>query len=141
MSRYALHVTHTLIDFNTHCIMHFLVFFSKITKSYWFFSYISHYYSNFFKAISFWGYLKVFLDVFYIQYANIEATLPSWRTKMLLKTVVFWDLAPHQMFRFYHEFGITDTTTWSDHDFLVELNQEQIIKDIKVRIVINIKFR
>ena len=32
----------------------------------------------------------------------------------MLKSVVSGDLAPHQMFRFYHKFGITDTTSWSD---------------------------
>jgi hypothetical protein len=56
------------------------------------------------------GYLKVFLDVFQVQYETIEATLPTWRAKRLLKIVVSGDLAPHQMFRFYNEFGITDTT-------------------------------
>ena len=60
------------------------------------------------------GYLKVFLDVFQVQYRTIEATLSAWRAKRLLNTIVFGDLAPHQMFRFYNEFGITTTTTWSD---------------------------
>ena len=60
------------------------------------------------------GYLKVFLDAFHVQYANIKATLPAWRAKILFKIVVSGDLAPHQMFRFYYEFGITNTTTWSD---------------------------
>ena len=32
----------------------------------------------------------------------------------MLKNIVSDDLAPHQMFMFYHEFGITDTTSWSD---------------------------
>ena len=32
----------------------------------------------------------------------------------MLKSTVSGDLAPHQMFRFYYEFGITDTTSWSD---------------------------
>jgi hypothetical protein len=58
--------------------------------------------------------LKVLLDVFYIEYTNIEATLPTWRAKTLLKAVVLGDLVLHQMFRFYHKFGITDTATWSD---------------------------
>jgi hypothetical protein len=56
----------------------------------------------------------VLLNVFHIEYANIETTLPTWRAKTLLKVVVPIELAPHQMFRFYHEFGITDTATWSD---------------------------
>jgi hypothetical protein len=56
----------------------------------------------------------VLLDVFYIEYTNIEATLPTWRAKTLLKAVVLGDLVPHQMFRFYHKFGIIDTATWSD---------------------------
>jgi hypothetical protein len=56
----------------------------------------------------------VLLDVFHIEYANIEATLSAWRAKTLLKAVIPIELAPHQMFRFYHEFGITNTATWSD---------------------------
>jgi hypothetical protein len=58
--------------------------------------------------------LKVFLDVFYIQYANIEVILLASRVKTLFKAVVLGDLASHQMFCFYHEFDITDTATWSD---------------------------
>ena len=58
--------------------------------------------------------MKLLLDVFHIQYTDIEATLPAWKAKTMLKNVVSGDLAPHQMFRFYHEFGITDTTSWSD---------------------------
>jgi hypothetical protein len=56
----------------------------------------------------------VFLDVFHIEYVNIESTFSAWRAKNLLKAVVPRDLAPYQMFRFYHEFGITETATWSD---------------------------
>ena len=47
--------------------------------------------------------------MFHIQYANIEATLPTWRAKTLLKTVV-----PRDLGALYHEFGITDITTLSD---------------------------
>jgi hypothetical protein len=56
----------------------------------------------------------VLLDVFHIEYANIEVTFLAWRAKTLFKAVVPGDLASHQMFRFDHEFGITDTATWSD---------------------------
>ena len=35
----------------------------------------------------------------------------------MLKSVVLGDLAPYHMFRFYHEFGITDTTSWSDFSY------------------------
>jgi hypothetical protein len=35
----------------------------------------------------------------------------------MLKTVVPGDLGTHQMFRFYHEFCITDPATWSDLSF------------------------
>jgi hypothetical protein len=49
-----------------------------------------------------------------VQYEIIEATLQAWRAKRLLKTVVSGNLASHQMFRFYNEFKITDTTTCSD---------------------------
>ena len=77
-------------------------------------------------------YLKVLLDVFHIQYANIEAMFPTWRAKTLLKTVVPGDLAPHQIFRFYHEFGITDTTTWSD---LPYNHAESILRAMKEKII------
>ena len=66
------------------------------------------------KCIFFSGYIKLLLDVFHIPYTDIEATLPAWRAKTMLKNAISGDLAPHQMFRFYHEFGITDTTSWSD---------------------------
>ena len=52
MSRYStLHVTHTMIDFNTHCIMHciLLIYFS-ITKLYCLLSYTSHYHCSFLSA-------------------------------------------------------------------------------------------
>ena len=32
----------------------------------------------------------------------------------MLKSVVPRDLAPRQMFRFYHRLGTIDTTLWSD---------------------------
>ena len=35
----------------------------------------------------------------------------------MLKTAVSGDSVSYQMFRFYHEFGITDTTIWSDLSF------------------------
>ena len=74
------------------------------------------------------SYLKVLLDVFQVQYGTIEATQPAWRSKILLKTVVFGDLAPHQIFRFYNEFGITDTTIWSDLSYD---RAESILRAIK----------
>ena len=111
MSRYALHVMHKLIVFNTHYIMHCLVF--LITKL-WCSFHILPLSLQFPKCTSSSCYLKVLLDVFHIQYANIKATLLAWRAKTLLKTAVLGDLVPHQMFQFYHEFFITDTTTWSD---------------------------
>ena len=54
------------------------------------------------------------MDVFHIPYTDIEATLPAWKAKTMLKSVVSGDLAPHQMFKFYNEFGLTDTSSWSD---------------------------
>ena len=69
---------------------------------------------QFSKCTSSSSYLKMFLDVFHIPYAGIEATLSVWRAKTLLKTIVPGDLPLHQMFHFYHEFSITDTITWSD---------------------------
>ena len=54
------------------------------------------------------------MDIFHILYTDIKTTLPAWRAKTMLKNVVYGDLAPQQMFRFYHEFGITDTTSWFD---------------------------
>jgi hypothetical protein len=56
--------------------------------------------------------MKMFVEALHIQYANIEATLPTWRVKTLLKIVVFGDLVLHQMLYFSHNFGIIDTTAW-----------------------------
>ena len=82
------------------------------------------------------GYLKVLLDMFHISYAVIEATFLAWRAKTLLKTVVPGDLPPHQMFRFYHEFSKTDTTTWSDlsYDYVESILRKMKEKNIQAQV-------
>lgn len=58
------------------------------------------------------GYLKVILDALDVQYVNIVVTFLAWRAKTMLKTVIFINLVSHQIFFFYHKFGITYTTSW-----------------------------
>ena len=82
-------------------------------------------------------YLKIFLDVFQIQFGTIEATLPVWRAKRLLNTVVSSDLAPHHMFHFYNEFEITDTTTWSDLSYDRTKSLLQAMKEENMQIQID----
>ena len=82
------------------------------------------------------GYLKVLLDVFHIQYANIEATLPAWRAKTTFKSVVPGDLAPHQMFRFYHEFVVMNMVSYTKlmvkPEHLVGLTKTRSLTDMIV---------
>ena len=40
--------------------------------------------------------------------------LPTWKAKFLLKQNVTGDLAPYQMFQFYQDFGIKDTSEGGD---------------------------
>lgn len=84
-----------------------------------------------------WIFSKSFrYSTFHVQYANIEVTLIAWTTNTLLKTVVFGDLAPHQMFRFYHEFGITYLTTWSNLSFdpAISIFSAMKAEDIQIQI-------
>ena len=61
--------------------------------------------------------MKILLDLFQIDYAADIDKLTVWKAKSMLKTVVPGDLGTHQMFRFYHEFHITDHAAWSDLSF------------------------
>jgi hypothetical protein len=63
------------------------------------------------------GHVKILLGLFQIDYAGDIDKLIVWKAKSMLKTVVPGDLGTHQMFRFYHEFCITDPTVWSDLSF------------------------
>ena len=61
--------------------------------------------------------MKILLDLFQIYYADDIDKLTVWKVKSMLKSVLPRDLGTHQMFRFYHEFGITDPAIWSDLSF------------------------
>ena len=63
------------------------------------------------------NHVKILLDLFQIDYAGDKDKLIVWKAKLMLKTIVLEDLGTHQMFRFYHEFRITDPAAWSDLSF------------------------
>jgi hypothetical protein len=63
------------------------------------------------------GHVKILLDLFQIDYADDVDQLTVWKAKAMLKTVVPGDLGTYQMFRFFHEFHITDPAAWSDLSF------------------------
>ena len=54
---------------------------------------------------------------FKIDFEAIEDTLPAWKGKSMLKNNVRGDLALYQMFWFYHDFGVKDTTPGEDLSF------------------------
>ncbi len=59
--------------------------------------------------------MKVMLEVFGLEYMDIEDNLANWKAKKMLKEVVTRDLAPFQMYKFYSDFEIMDTNMWSDY--------------------------
>jgi hypothetical protein len=61
--------------------------------------------------------VKILLDLFQIDYAGDIDKLTVWKAKSMLRMVIQGDLGTHQMFRFYHEFCITDLAAWSDLSF------------------------
>jgi hypothetical protein len=48
------------------------------------------------------------LEVFGLEYVDIEDNLTNWKVKNLLKEVVIEDLAPFQLYKFYLDFEIVD---------------------------------
>ena len=58
--------------------------------------------------------MKLLLRAFNVDFEAIKETLPAWKGKSMLKNQVPGDLAPHQMFKFYNEFGVKDPTQWGD---------------------------
>jgi hypothetical protein len=60
------------------------------------------------------GYMKILLRAFNIDIEDVKDKLPTWKAKSMLKQNVTSDLAPFQMFRFYQDFGIKDTSVWGD---------------------------
>ena len=61
--------------------------------------------------------MKILLDFFQIDYAGDIDKLTVWKAKSMLKTVVPGYLGIYQIFRFYHEFRITDHAAWYDLSF------------------------
>ena len=62
-------------------------------------------------------YLKILLSAFNIDIEDVEDKLPAWKAKSMLKQDVTSDLAPFQMFRFYNDFRVKDTSIWGDISF------------------------
>lgn len=58
--------------------------------------------------------MKVLLRAFNVEYEAIEDVLPQWKAKSMLKSQVAGDIAPHQMFKFYNDFDVKDTSQWGD---------------------------
>ena len=54
--------------------------------------------------------MKILLRAFNINIEDVEDKLRTWKAKFMLKQNVTSDLAPFQMFRFYHDFDIKDTS-------------------------------
>jgi hypothetical protein len=61
--------------------------------------------------------MKVMLEVFRLEYVDIEDNLTKWKAKQMSKEVVIGDLAPFQMYKFYLDFEIVDMSTWSNLSF------------------------
>ena len=74
------------------------------------------------------GYMKILLRAFNIDIEDVKNTLPAWKAKPLLKQNVTCDLTPYQIFRFYQDFGIKDTSEWGDLSYE---EAEQLLKKMK----------
>jgi hypothetical protein len=61
--------------------------------------------------------MKVMLEVFELEYVDIENNLTNWKAKKMLKKVVTRDLTPFQMYKFYLDFKIVDMGIWSNLSF------------------------
>ena len=74
------------------------------------------------------GYMKILLRAFNIDIEDVENTLPAWKAKSLLKQNVTGDLTPYQIFRFYQDFRIKDTSEWGDLSYE---EAEQLLKKME----------
>ncbi len=50
--------------------------------------------------------IKIMLDVFKLEYKEIENNFTNWKWKKLLKEMVTKDIMSFQMHKFYSNFGI-----------------------------------
>ena len=61
--------------------------------------------------------MKILLRAFNVDIEDENDKLPAWKAKSMLKQNVIGDLAPFQMFQFYFDFGIKDTSVRGDLSF------------------------
>jgi len=54
------------------------------------------------------------LEVFGLEYVDIEKNLTNWKAKKMLKKVAIGDFTPFQMYKLYWNFEIMDTNMWLD---------------------------
>ena len=57
------------------------------------------------------------MDLFDINYVEVEDTLTVWKGKSMIKSEVFGSIAPFQMFTFLTEYVLTDSSDWADLDY------------------------
>jgi hypothetical protein len=54
------------------------------------------------------------LEVFGLEYVDIEENLTNWKVKKMLKKMATRDFTPFQMYKLYSNFEIMDTNMWLD---------------------------
>ncbi len=72
-------------------------------------------------------YMKVMLEVFGLEYVDIEENLNNWKAKKMLKKIATRDFTPFQMYKLYSNFEIMDTNMWLD---LLFEQASNLIKDM-----------
>ncbi len=61
--------------------------------------------------------IKIIVDVFILEYKEIEDNLTNWKWKKMLKEMVTKDIMPFQMHKFYSNFDIFTINIWLDFSF------------------------
>jgi hypothetical protein len=61
--------------------------------------------------------IKIMLDVFKLEYKEIEDNLTNWKWKKMLKEMVTKDIMPFQMHKLYSNFGIFAINMWLNLSF------------------------
>jgi hypothetical protein len=61
--------------------------------------------------------MKVMLEVFGLNYVDIEDNLTNWKAKKMLKEVLIRDLPTFEMYKFSSDFKIVDTIMWLNLSF------------------------
>ena len=83
-----------------------------------FFRFFSCSYFNLFNSTSHnfvvTNYINILLRAFKIDFENMENTLSAWKGKFMLKNYVTGNVYPFQMFWFYNDFGVKNSTIWEN---------------------------